>query len=68
MERWIAMELQADADRLLLLCSLYRYGTDFPRANACLRTVLRMDPKNRQAIWWLQDVEQNLAIQPGARP
>jgi tetratricopeptide (TPR) repeat protein len=67
MERWVQIEFPSNADRLLLLCSLYRYAADFPRTNACLRTVLRMDPKNQQAIRWMRDVEQNLAPGPGVR-
>jgi len=67
MERWVQLEPPRNADRLLLLCSLYRHATDFPRTHACLQAVLRLDPKNHSALRSMQDVELNLAPGPGAR-
>ena len=67
MEHWITIEPRPTAGRLLLLCGLYRYAADFPRENECLRAVLRIEPKNQEAIRFLRDVELNLPPQPGAR-
>jgi len=67
MERWVTVEERPTADHLLLLCQLYRHAADFPRTNACLRTVLRIEPKNQEAIRFLRDVELNLPPRSGAR-
>jgi tetratricopeptide (TPR) repeat protein len=66
-ERSFGLKFPDPADRLMVLCGLYRRARDFPRTAACLRQMLAMDPKNPWALRWIPDVELNLSSGQASR-
>jgi len=67
LERSFTLNPPANSNRLVSLCGLYRRALAFERTYACLQEVLRMDPKNQQALRWMRDAEQNVASRRGTR-
>jgi superkiller protein 3 len=60
-ERSFSIDPPANAERLVVLCGLYRRALAFEQTYTCLQAALRMDPRNQQALRWMRDAEQNVA-------
>jgi len=51
-----------DLELHVLLCNLYHYEVDLPRAAACVRDLLARDPDNVSALWLLPKISQEAGL------